>query len=310
MPQLPKWPLPWVERMLAGERSCDRNGGAAACAGADPAIVAASAAAIASRLRTEHRRDRAVRGRVEPCDHVLLRQLRVLQPPTRHLLAGADDQVSEQLHVLSARRPIGAAGVALDQRGYHLGVAAAHLVHRVHGRIRVQKPERSAVLVDVVEVGGDHRPQPLQRAWCGFRHPAELLEEPRATAFEGRLVEPLLRPEVLVEQRLGDSTRLGDLVHRCGPESARAEDSLPRVQHALLALPAREPAARGNCGGCGRAAHSGTIRTVVLKTLVPAASAAGVYCWNRLAGPSPTPIRRRPPAPPAMGLSAPPTPTR
>src|SRR5437764_2033219 len=100
---MPKCPLPWVERMALGAWSRERSGGVA-CAAAGAAKAAAASAASASRLRTEHRRDRSVRCRVEARDHVLLRQLGMVEPPAGHLLARSHDQVAEELHVLRSYR--------------------------------------------------------------------------------------------------------------------------------------------------------------------------------------------------------------
>src|SRR5438132_13081468 len=108
MPQTPKCPLPCVERIALGERSRERSGGAA-CAGSGTTTAATSAPASARRLATKHRRDGAVGRGVEARNHVLLRQLGMLEPPAGHLLPRPHDQVAEQLHVLSspgAPRPV------------------------------------------------------------------------------------------------------------------------------------------------------------------------------------------------------------
>ena len=163
----------------------------------------------------------------------------------------------EEVHVLLGHLPAGCGHVASDEPADHLGVAPAHLVDRIHRRVAVEKPPRPALLVEVREVGGDDgvEPRPPRPRALGLT--LEPLEESRARPLDACLVQALLGAEVLVEERLGDSARLGDLVHGRGAEAVRAEDPFAGVEHPLLTLPAREPAAGGvRTGGCGTAAHA------------------------------------------------------
>src|SRR5436190_14164314 len=100
--------------MSAFPWSADRGGGELAASQLATGRRAASMVrAQTHALRIgQHPRDRALRRRQEALDRPFLRQLGLLEPPARDLLAGADDQVAEEVHILRRDLPAGRADIA------------------------------------------------------------------------------------------------------------------------------------------------------------------------------------------------------
>ena len=87
-------------------------------------------------------------------------------------------------------------------------------------------------------------------------------QQPRAHVVDQRLVQLALGVEVLIQHRLGDPRRVGDVVHRCVVVAAAGEDPEGHLEQLLSAGGRGEAGGRGRgLGDRGHGYHRVTIRT-------------------------------------------------
>ena len=154
-------------------------------------------------------------------------------------LGHADDRVREHLPVL-----IGA--VDLDERADRRGRVGEHAVDDV-GELGVvarrcpeEQPERGAVVLDEMEVGGEALLDPGPAGLDARRRLGQHLEQASTDVLEHRDEQRPLRREVLVEDRLGDARREREIVHRGRVEASLRELDARDVEQLATPLVGRE----------------------------------------------------------------------
>ena len=120
----------------------------------------------------------------------------------------------------------------------------------VAGGSAEEEPERGAVALDEVEVGGealfDARAARLDAAGCFDEH----REQSPTDVFEHRDEERSLRRKVLVEDGLRDSGGLREVVHRRGVEAALGELDARDIEELTASFVGREAyGSRSSSGG-------------------------------------------------------------